>query len=135
MQGTTIQLTATIDTFRDSCYVCLGDSATACTQDRAEKLYGALTDEGQTMEELALKADISRQDVSRGFVTLGSRARREGRGVKGEPYKYSRNAIHPTPDSKEKEVDEWNIPAPGYSSSVEDLIAELGELGLGPITE
>ena len=105
--------------FRDACYVCLGDAAVSCSQDKAEKVFDALTDEGQTSDDLVVKADMSKQDVSRGFALLGNRAKREGKGVKGDPYLYSRNTIRPTPNPKEEQVDELQL-APGYTRSVEE---------------
>ena len=39
---------------------------------------------------------------------LGNRAKREGKGVKGDPYTYSRNAIRPSTESRGEDLDESN---------------------------
>jgi hypothetical protein len=75
--------------------VCLGDSGAALAAERTEKVFNALSDEGQTIDEIARKTELSAQAVKRCITALDVRAKREGAGVKGAPHRYSRNSIPP----------------------------------------
>jgi hypothetical protein len=81
--------------FQDNMYVCLGDSGAVLAKEMAEIVFDALSGEQQTRDDLAAKLGMSPQAVGRSIVVLGSRVNRVGEGIKGDPYKYSRNAISP----------------------------------------
>jgi hypothetical protein len=94
--------------YRDGRYVAVGDPETVSAGAIAEAAYAALTDKGQTSEQLRAVTGFSKQDISRAMTRLSDRVIREGKGVKGDPYQYSRNAIHPGNESKGVDLDETN---------------------------
>jgi hypothetical protein len=114
--------------YRDGEYVAIGDPQIASTESRAESLYDALTEEGQNLGQLSGKTGMSKQDISRGISLLGERVKREGKGVKCDPYRYSRNTIRPSTESKGVDVDETN-PVDGLE------LNEVRDRGLEPFPD
>lgn len=94
--------------YQDGGYVAVGDPSTVSTEAVAEVAYAALTDEGQTVERLVITTGLTKQDISRSMKLLRDRVRREGRGVRGNPYTYRKNAIRPGITSTGVEMDETN---------------------------
>ena len=95
--------------YRDGRYVAVGDPETVSAGAIAEVTYAALTDQGQTVEQLSITTGLSKHNISRSMKRLVDRVKREGKGVKGDPYKYSLNSIHPSTDSRGGEMDEPNL--------------------------
>jgi len=86
----------------ESGYKKLGTPAEISSQAKASQVLERLTDQGKTMEELAIETKLSKQDVSRGIKILGEQVHRDGNGAKGNPYRFSINSIHPTSNSEDR---------------------------------
>lgn len=77
--------------YAEGTYRKLGSPQEVGSHAKVNKVWEAVTTEGQTMEQLALLTDLSKQDVSKALQTLGERVHREGGGHRGSPYLFSRN--------------------------------------------
>ena len=88
----------------------VGDPQSVSAEAIAETVFAALNQHGQMVVQLEAITSSSKQDISRATKRLGERITREGKGVKGDPYKYSRNAIHPSTNSMGGGMDETNQP-------------------------
>ena len=89
-------------------YRVLGTPDEVSSSAKAEKLWAALTDSDQTTEELTGKTSLSKQDISRAMRNLGDKVIRNGKGHKGDPYRYRRNSIHPASTPMSVSLDETN---------------------------
>lgn len=87
-------------------YRVLGTPDELSASAKAEKVLAALTDIGQTAEELSMRTGLSKQDISRSIRLLGEKVIRTGAGRKGDPYRYRRNSICPTSRSESGRMDE-----------------------------
>lgn len=89
-------------------YEALGSPADVCAEGKAEKIRAALTNVGQTVEELAKATGLSQRDVKRSLTRLGEPVVKEGAGVKHDPYRYRRHSIQATSHSREGSLPETN---------------------------
>jgi hypothetical protein len=83
-------------------------------QDAAKrKVWDALSSVAQDVPTLAKKAGLTDNATRKALKDLDEEVVREGRGVKGDPHKYRRNAIPPQPSPKGEES---NLSASGDRS-------------------
>lgn len=75
----------------DGSYRKLGSPQEVGSLAKTNKVWEAVTTEGQTIEQLAIQTELSKQDVSRALQSLGQQVHREGGGHRGDPYRFSRN--------------------------------------------
>jgi predicted ATP-dependent serine protease len=103
----------TLIAYRDAQgYQVLGTPEELSAEAKAQKVWSVLTtDKDQSMEELRKATTLSKQAVSIGLSTLNGEVHRSGLGVKGTPFRYRRNSIHPTSNSIPETVDELNKPS------------------------
>jgi len=81
---------------RETGYVALGDPASTGKAAKLTKLSAALTDEWEDAETIAKRAALSYRERYRLLDTLVTegKALRDGKGVKGEPFRFRKNSIH-----------------------------------------
>jgi AAA domain-containing protein len=91
-------------------YEVLGTPDEVSAQAKAEKVWSVLTDNDQSIEKLSKATGLSKQAVSTALSNLNAQVLRSGLGVKGDPYLFSRNSIHPTSKSIPQTLDELNKP-------------------------
>ncbi len=93
-------------------YRALGDSQAISIEGKADQVWHTLSGPALTADELSKTTGLSKQDISRALQHLGPRVIHEGSGRKGDPYRYGRNSICPSPPSKGGSVDESNLEGP-----------------------
>ena len=89
-------------------YRCLGSPEEVSGEVKAERLYAALTDTGQTVEALKKMTGLTKQGISRAVTRLGEKIVREGEGRKGDPSRYRRNSVCPSTHPESGTLDESN---------------------------
>ena len=91
-------------------YEALGSPEEVCAEGKAEKVRAALTEKGQTVEELSKVTGLTQRDVKRFLPRLGKPVVKEGAGVKHDPYRYRHHSIPATSHSREVTLPETNQP-------------------------
>lgn len=84
---------------RESGYVALGDPASVGKAARLAKLTESLPDQWEEADAIAKRAGLSQRDGYRLLTILveEGKALRDGKGKKGSPYRFTKNAIHAPP--------------------------------------
>jgi len=86
---------------RDHGYEAIGDPAKVGKDARLAKLIASLSDQPEEADVLAKRAGVSRREGYRLLRLLveDERAQQDGKGVKGNPFRFATNAIRATPQA------------------------------------
>ena len=84
---------------RESGYVALGDPCSVNKATRLAKLTASLSDQWEEPDTIAKRAGVSKREGHRllKLLFVEKKALRDGKGVRGSPYRFKRNSIHATP--------------------------------------
>lgn len=123
---------------REHGYEALGDPAKVGKDTRLAKLIACLTDQPEEADVLAKRAGLSRREGYRllRLLVKDEMAQQDGKGVKGDPFRFAKNAIRATPQSYRHEsnstkTDSFRATSPSpctNGNALTDATDEQGEL-------
>jgi hypothetical protein len=92
--------------YKNSQFVSRGAPEAADSEDRARRIFAALSEEPQTLETLVEETGLSAKQLRKTLDAPNDEVIRDGRGKKGDPYTYRlspADAILPSPTPKGEE--------------------------------